>query len=575
MLTLAATQSSTWGYSYYNHPSFINAIGSSSNYVGSFTKPTLAPNGNMYAILVGGTSTINGVTNAFTILKITPGTTNTATTNFTPASFSYIYADNTVSADAGGFAKPTWGAPANLSAGGSATDNSMTRFNTGILASNGLIYFPPIQCGSCSTTANDWANYTNKWVVFNPISDKWKVLNLHPSVSITNGVPNGYINAAVLGSDNKLYVFPGGAAVPIYRITTTTNASGDAIETGYWASLTTSPLNNTNMQWNSSAGTSYTDTASVSSGFTKAVDFGIGSTQNGRVNSFSDLIPHPNGNIYIIPSRSRGRIFYIKTSAFTTSLGLVSETGLHTSQVYSGTNKEFHGYYGIVEKPRNADHNINTLKIYLIPRIAGGTVSANICNDVLCLDPVTNTLSIINLGFLNTVSGSAITGLSKKITLANGLSLMYNRATANIAGGSVASTATTHHGCNIFTGWDVSTSVSNGAIAADRGASSIFTNFANTIYPATSLEYLTTTAPSQISTGGGNNAAYPHHSKFITFSNPTATERNVVEVVSIKEYGDGITYFNFTDRDKPSVAPPVNIGGLALSLFNMNHNKPK
>jgi hypothetical protein len=566
MLTLSAAQSSIWGYSYYNHPSFITDIGASESYVGSFTKPTLAPNGNMYAILVGGTSTIDGTTNAFTILKITPGTTNTATTNYTPASFSYIYADNTVTADANGFAKPTWGAPYYFAIGGSTPDNALTRFNTGILASNGLIYFPPIQCGGCSVAINDWASYTNKWVVFNPTLEKWKVLTLHPNTSITNGIPNGYINAAVLGPDSKIYVFPGAAGLPIYRINASPNAATDSVEVGYWTTLTNSPLNNTNMQWTSSDGTNYTDTASIT-GTTRAVDFGIGSTYNARVNAFSDLISHPNGNIYILPSKSRGRIFYIKTSAFTTNLGLVSEVGLHTSQVYSGTNKEFHGYYAVIEKPKSSTYDINTLKIYLIPRIASGTSSTSVCQDILCIDPTTNTLSIINLGFL--LAGGGITGLAKKITLANGLSLFYNRAPVTISGGSVQSTAITHHGCNIFTGQDVPSSVTNGTIAANRDRPGIFTNYHG------GLSYLTALNPGQVSVGGGNNAAYPHHSKFITFSNPTAGERNVVEVVSIKEYGDGITYFNFTNNDKEGIAPPSDLKRLARSLFNLNHNKPK
>lgn len=572
MLTLAATQSSIWGYSYYNHPNFISAIGASSSFIGSFTRPTLAPNGNMYSILVGGTSTINGVTNGFTILKISPGTTNTATTNFTPATVSTIYPDPTSLPDANGFSKQPWGAPANLAAGGSTADNALVRFNTGILAPNGLIYFPPIQCGSCSNIGNDWINYTNKWVIFNPNTDRWKLANLHPATLVVNGLPNGYVGSAVLGPDSKLYVFPGSSSTPIYRITTSTNASSDTIEVGYWSSLVNSPLNNANMQWTSSAGTSFTDTASVL-GFQPAVSFSIGSTPNRRVNCFSDFVPHPNGNIYIIPSRSRGRIFYIKTSAFTTNLGLVSEIGLHTSQVYSGTNKEFHGYYGIVEKQRNADHNIDTLKIYLIPRIANGTDSNSVCTDVLCLDPVTNTLSKIDLGFL--VTGGGVTGLGKRITLSNGLSLMYNRATANITGGSTQSSNTTHHGCNIFTGVDVSTSVNNGAISANRDRPGIFTNFGLAADQKISLDCLTTLNPGQNSVGGGNNAAYPNHSKFITYTNPTAGERNLVEVVSVKEYGEGITYFNFTDRDKPSIAPPANIGGLAMSLFNANFNKPK
>ena len=51
MISLGTHQASTWGYSTRPLTPAFEGVSGSAAFVGLFTKPTLAPNGNMYAIL--------------------------------------------------------------------------------------------------------------------------------------------------------------------------------------------------------------------------------------------------------------------------------------------------------------------------------------------------------------------------------------------------------------------------------------------------------------------------------------------------------------------------------------------
>lgn len=546
MLTLAATQSSIWGYSAIAHTiTGLTALGVSSSNTGSFTKPTLAPNGKLYSIMTCPAVTINGVNQTNVILEITPGNSNTKTTNYSKPTFNFIYPDPSVAAGASGFSKPSWQ---------QGSVNVVQTFNTGILAPNGLIYFVPF----------DNQTATNKWVVFNPTSGQWKLMNIHPGYAEGGAtyIPNAVITTAVLGTDSKMYVFGyGTSTVPYYRFTPSANALTDvvSIETGHYQNvpLSTTPLCNTNMQWKNSAGTSFTDTAVNT--VTKAYDNGgAGARPYEKVKTFIDIIVHPRGRIYFIPGAAstssgpggRGRIFYLNIASWGTATELVSAAGL----VAPG-GKNISAHYAFLEKPRSADHDINTLKIYIVPAPRLGA-TATVCTEVLCINPVTDTITEIPFTF---TTDTTVTTIGKRISLSNGLNIFYNGGTG--AGNSLA---TDRSGGHILTGWDVPSSDTDGGKAIDTTSIGILHN----TFPANFGE----TSPAFSLIGGGVNAPYPHHSKFIGY--PGALT-NISELVSVKEYGEGITNFNFEDRDKPGYAPPTNIGGLATSLFNMNFNKPK
>jgi hypothetical protein len=558
MLTLATHQSSIWGYSALTHTlSNLGNFSASFNYTGTFTKPTLAPNGKMYSIMTCRSCDISGVTKTSVILEITPGTSNTATTNYSIPTVNYIVADTGLSENQAGFAQANFPEMAPPNSG-----NNGIRFNTGILAPNGLIYFPPVdnQAG------------TNKWVVFNPTSGRWKLMNLHPNYaeSPTISIPNAAITAAVLGTDGKIYVFgygnSTGTLVPYYRFTPTTNASGDvaSLQTGYYQnlSLNSTPLCSTNLQWKDSAGTSYIDIPPASGTLKAYANTAPAGQAYNKIKIFIDIIVHPSGRIYFIPGPSsstnnantadvgRGRIFYLDINAWGSATEIVSATGL----VAPG-GKRISAHYAFLEKPRNADHDITTLKIYIVPAPRLGA-STTVCTEVLCINPTTNTITEIPFTF---TTDTNLTGIGKRVSLSNGLNLFYN------AGSGAGNSATIDRsGGHLLTGWDIPASDTDGAIAIDTIAKGILHN----TLPAA----FTSFDPGYTLIGGGVNATYPHHSKFIGNPAPTNT---ISELVSVKQYGPDITNFNFTDRDKPSIAPPSNLEGLPLSLFNSNFNKPK
>jgi hypothetical protein len=546
MLTLATHQSATWGYSVLDYPSsetgITGAVGTVQN-TGIFTKPTLAPNGNFYSIITNPSLTINGNSRTNVILEIVPGTTNTKNTNWSKCTFNYIYPDPSVTPDpVTGFSKPIW-------AGGSGS--SAVSYNSGILAPNGLIYFCPLDF------AGALSGGTYAWIVFDPSTKKWKRLNLHPSYppsTYPNGIPYGYtslLTSPILGSDGYMYVFTASLST-FFKFQPTTNASGDEASLQLCpVTFTTAnhPLTGTNLTWIDESGTSYTDVASAASisyAYKKETSNGFDTLFN-----ITDAIPHPNGNIYWIPGGGRGRIFYTKPSLFNTR-PFVSAPGL----LFDGSpQKSSYGYYAFLEKRRNADHDPTTLKIYIIS-LSGP--NANYESRVICLDPVTNTLSYIDLG----ISSGTTAALGKNITLANGMQMSFNYTGG--AGG-------VNSGRNILTGWDVPSSVTNGTRVIIRTNPGVLDNQLNSSITNSS----TIIRPGYSKIGGGANAPYPHHSKFVMLATSDVSFPLFSELVSVKEYGPEITNFNFTDRDKVAYAPPTNLASLPTSSFNANFNKAR
>jgi len=551
MISLGTHQASTWGYSTRPLTPAFEGVSGSAAFVGLFTKPTLAPNGNMYAILGAAGLTISGVSQQFVILKIVPGTTNTATTNYAAPTYSYLVADNGFAANGNGFAKPSWGAIVGIP----QNDNALFRFNTGILASNGLIYFPPVQCGTDN----------NYWVIFDPTTDLWKVTNtLRPS-TLAGNLTNLSIGGAVLGTDNRIYVYSmyGGG----FRITTSTNASNDTVQNSYYTggiASTTTPtgIATAPLSWRDEAGAVYTDGASLL-GTTKAYDNDSTSNNSNSARIFttvSDAIVHPTGRIYLMPGLGRGRIFYINQSAYGTTGELVSAPGLSTASIAGYGQKSIGIHSAVLEKPRDANHDPATLKIFLVPAVQY-VANANVCTDILVINPQSQTMSTLSMQYINraTAVPGGFTVLGKLINLPNGMSLTYNRLTTS---------ASDRHGGMILSGFDVPSSDTDGLRTIPIPNKGIMQD--QDVY------YMAVTNPSTTGIGGGANGLWPHNGKFIGMFNPSFSLSSFFyEIVSVKGYHPGVTNFNFSARDRMFYSIPSNLNNLGSSVYNCQFNKPK
>lgn len=552
MLTLSAAQASTWGYSVKNY-SIPNTIGGGSN-LPAITKPVMAFNGNIYCITTGGGAnllTVEGVTQPRAIIKITPGTTNTGTTNWSAATFSYIYPDLTVTTDANGFAKSAWPVEGQ---------NASVEFSKGTLAANGLIYWAPV------TASN--------FVIFNPVTETWKLSNIHPDrIDATTSLAHK-IHSCVLGNDGKIYVIPnlGGK---LYRIVTSVNATADTWEQGYWTGASTTSgmgIGNTDMTYYDSTGTLQTDTSTNVNGttITRAYDKAGGNTGQKTSNHIADVIMHPTGRIYIIPNVGRGRIFYINTNSdWSTNKQIVSTAGLTISNA-SGVNKSPNFAYAFLEKPRNPEHSPSSLKIYLMPTCKSIYLSPNLYDSInyelMYIDPVTNTLNEIPMNFTYSTSANQYqTGT--RISLANGLNI-----TINLAGTTGTSP---NRGGAVLTGIDVPSTDTDGAYIIKKDPTRTGLSTIPGILALQNIGILTSPEPGQIQTNikGGINIPYPHHSKYILNTGGDFTAGGFVEVVSVKQYGNGITNFNYVDRDKAMYQLPASAGLLQGSLYNSNFNK--
>jgi hypothetical protein len=542
MIALGTTQASVWGYSTAIYPTAITFQSGTSAIVGSFTKLTMTPNGDAYSIMTTGNVTINGVSRQNVIMKVTPGSTNTATTNWSQATTSYIFSDATYPVDpVTGFGRQPWTQSQN---------NADVNFNTGVLASNGLIYWPPHGGG--------------KFIIFNPVDETWKTAVTYPTVLSTFG--EGAVTSLVLGTDNKIYVFPGTSGGRVYRITTSPNAMSDTAEFGFLTSLvpvlgpTTATLP---QSWKDSAGNVYSDTTASLNSLIPA-HTRPGTQPAAKLSYIIDAIVHPSGRIYLLPLNGRGRIFYIDIANWGTDRELVSATGLITTQAL-GAQKGLNLYYSFLEKPRDENHDISTLKIYLVSMLTSSS-NASI-NDIknselLYIDPVTNNMGVINMNYRASIVSSNNYPMAKRISLANGATQSWNKGPS---AGTITNT-----GGYMITGPDVSASKTDGVIKIAKDKQGI-------IYGQSEQQF-TSFQPGQSFTGGGVNAVYPNHSKFISIPTSNVTSSFLSEIVSIKEYGPGITYFNYDpDLDKRMYEPPAlaNISTLGTTLFNSMFNKPK
>ena len=547
MLTLAATQSSIWGYSFLQHPT-LNASAASDGYIGLFTKPVLAPNGNMYAINLHNTTTVNGIIYNSVILKITPGLTNTGTTNWSAATFSYIPADLTPNDD-NGFGKLSWVPAPN--------NGAVLNFNTGVLATNGLIYFPP--------------NNLSNWVVFNPATEKWKITNEYRPSNVTS-IGSNTINCAVLGTDNKIYAL-GSSGTKAFRITTTALAANDTVEDSFYSGFygTSSPLgNNTTLAWKDSNNTNYTDTVAGLGGENAAYPIAYGGTTYRNLNRSHHVLVHPSRKIFMLPAKGRGRIFYIDIDRWGTEREIVSELNYYIQNVTGSETEAFEGAYLVLEKPRDPNHDINTLKIYIIP----GCVPSNLLTPgaignqyastgLFVIDPVSKTMSKVDMGYSKGVfNANTYRGVGAKIMLSNGFAMAYN----NYSGGFVVN----RQGGVIITGKDVPSTVTTGAnFITTSNKTPFYEDNVNVI--GAKLTNLSLGTPAQSGLNGSCIPKWPHNGKTIVYIGT-----RIVEIVSVKGYAPNVTNFNFSERDRSIYTlTDSNLTTLGQTVYNSQFNNPK
>jgi hypothetical protein len=559
MLTLATHQSATWGYSVKNYP-LPNTTGGGGN-LPTFTKPIMAFNGNMYCVSVAGGNNhpvINGVAEARVILKITPGTTNTKTTDYSPATFTYIFPDFALSPNAAGFARPVW--PID-------TQNAAVQFNRGVLASNGLIYWSPIN--------------NSNFLIFDPVTELWKTSNIHPDrVDDTTSLAHK-IHSCVLGRDGKIYVIPN-LGNKLYRIATSVNATSDIVEQGYWTTgsdSTNMGIGNTSMTYYDNNGVLQTDTALSANGstITRAYDKQGGTSGQKTLAHIADVIVHPNGKIYLIPFTGRGRIFYINTDTnWSTTKQVVSSAGL-TIATASGVNKVPRFSYAFLEKPRNAQHDPNTLKIYLMPGCQSVAGTPNLYSqfnyEMMYIDPTTDTLHEIPMNFTYSASANQYQ-VGTRILLSNGLNITVNLADGTGNNGGLGGGA-------VLTGIDVPDTDPDGAITIKKDPTRTgLGTIPGILSGQTGIGLLYSPEPGfVINAKSGVNLSYPHHSKYILNTGGDLAIGPIAEVVSVKQYGIGpngetITNFTFANRDRQMYElPTAGPTSLASSLYNSNFNR--
>jgi hypothetical protein len=548
MFTLATHQAATWGYSFLQHPT-LNVSGLSDSSLGLFTKPILAPNGNMYAISLHEQTIVNGVTYNGVFLKITPGTSNSSTTNWSTATFLYIPADATP-ADDNGFGKLSWSGTNTI---------GVVNFNTGVLATNGLIYFPP--------------NVLTNWVVFNPTTEKWKITNQYKPNNQTS-IGTRTINCAVLGTDNKIYAL-GSASTKAFRITTSALAANDTIEDSHYAQFygTSSPLgNNTTLSWKDSNNTTNTDTVTGLGGQTAAyTDAPSGGTTLRNFNKAHHVLVHPSGKIFMLQARGRGRIFYIDIANWGNDREIVSEPSYYIQNVSGSETEAFEGAYLVLEKPRDNNHDVNSLKIYIIPACTPSPpISPNSIGNqyastkLFVIDPVLKTMSSVNMGYSKNVATSTdFRGMGARIVLPNGFAMAYNCYLGIFQ--------INRQGGVIITGKDVPNPITTGAnFITTSNKSPFYENNATVI--DNKLTNLSLVSPKQSGINGSCTPSWPHNGKTIVYT----SSKQIIEIVSVKGYGPDITNFNFSERDKANYQlTPSNLSTLGSTIYNSQYNNPK
>lgn len=550
MLTLAAAQSSIWGYdSKLSYDATGFTYTGSVNFIGTWTTPTLAPNGKLYSILSCASTTATGSANSYVIAIITPNNANHTSTNWSAASVQYVTADGSAN-------RPYWDAPSSPL--NSITNNSLIRFSQkGILAANGKIYFMPFK-----SEINIMGG--PQWVVLTPgdtTTTSWE------TVSFTNtSYKPGALGGCVAGKDGYLYVIPNtddttstATACSFFRIHPKNvtiggvTATVDTAYIGYWTGVSGRRFyadNVNSLTWRNSAGVTSTDIATGTNNKGITID-----ANNG---SIADMIVHVNGNIYILPrSNSRGRIFYIKPSNFGTAQEICSETGLHINQISGGSGLFLASHSAFYEsKKDDAFINNNSLNIFIIPNVqySGGVVATTNFLNIIKLYGATNTLA--SIPYTPILSGTSTDNLMAAFPMSNGTILLNN-----------IGASTTKSLDQLLTGEDVPSTYKL-----------VTSTNTNGIIAGTSTQLNTDFGIGNAATNRRDISSYhvgTNLSKTLVITNLL----KITELVPVKGYHPGVTYFNSYLSEPTDLSSmykiPTNVTTTPTSLYNSQKNKLK
>ena len=551
MLSLATHQSAVWGYDSklsYDATSF--TYNGSVNFIGSWTTPTLAPNGKLYSILSCASTTATGSENPYVIAIITPNNANHTSTNWTAATVEYISADGSAN-------KPYWNPP--VTPVSSPTNNALIRFSQkGILAANGKIYFMPFK-GTLT------GGELPKWVVLTPgtaSTTTWEVVSFANTSNIA-----GALGGCVAGKDGYLYVIPNTdnvtsslTACSFFRIhpknvtIAGVTALTDIAYIGYWTGLSGRRFyadNLNTLTWRNSSGVTATDTATGANNKGISID-----TNNG---SIADMIVHTNGNIYILPrSNSRGRIFYIKPSNFGTAQEVCSETGLHINQISGGSGLFLACHSAFYESKKDDPlANNNLLNIFITPNVQFGGVG---------IVATTNFLNIIKLyGATNTLTSIAYTPISTGTSTDN-LMTAFPVSNGTIMLSNIG-TATSKSLDQLITGEDVSSTYKL-----------VTSTNSNGIIAGTSAQVAVDFGIGNAATNRRDISSY-HVGVDLSKSLVITNLLKITELLPVKGYHPGVTYFNsYLSKETGNNSMykiPTNVTTTPISLYNSQKNKLK
>jgi hypothetical protein len=537
MIVLGASiQSSIWGYGFSSYGRYLGA-GTSVNFNlnGGWGAPTLAPNGYLYCLPT--TDSIDSV-QLQKIAVIQQGTVNSATTNYTKGTISFVTADGSAN-------RPLI---PNTNFGG--IDAVWRRYvNRGILAPNGLIYFIP--------------ESERTILVLNPgtgPSDCSWSLKTYDSIETDTGIIAGSLSkfsfkGAVLGQDGYIYLIPNKACtIRIAPKNTSVNAtSTDVYQVGYYNASTPSKifipgataLTSTYFYPKDSSGVSLTTTPNIALG-------GQNNTRN-YIGNVATGILHPNGLIYMGGGATRW-IFVLDPNNWGTSNEIFSAPNLYLSPsiiLSAAYSKDLY-----LEKPKSLNpSDIQAVKIlYLTDTYFFNTsLPYDPLLNSLVINTATNTVSAIGDG--NQGSNLGSTGSLNGITLQMPNGLFYKTASA---------TAT--NGRYLFTGPDV-TGIKTKSVVRD--GTDTYTPGVNSATFAETMGPYSRSGASTILPGSKSNVS------IVVGGESQLAGGFSGEMVSIKQYSPDTTYFNYTLLERSIYQIPTTLSTLPTSLYNSYCNTIK
>jgi hypothetical protein len=538
MVLSATVQSSIWAYGSHNYPKYLGVTtGIGQPNMGCWSSPTLAPNGKVYCLPVA--TTLADASTLQKIAVITPGIPNTDTTNYTASTISFIDAD-------GSSGKPL------IPTTGSGT--TWRRYGQrGILAPNGLLYFIP-------------ENETSI-LVLDPVSETWD-LKSYTAIETDTGITAGLISSfsfksAVLGYDGYIYLIPNkSVTIRIAPRNTAVNPSSvDIYQKGYYDGSTAAK----NFKGTTTASMYPYPKSSTGVQLTSVANIRLSSAPAGLqyVGDIAMGLQHPNGKIYMGGGMTRW-IFMLDPSNWGLSNEIYSDVNLDmSSYLLSGGGNNLKAFSKDLFLPKlKTGQLVNTLKIQYITDtyLTTATITYDPLLQSLEIDPVTNTVSPITSCFPLNTSGNGGTNLGN-------------------TGGLISNTIQLPSGLFLKTRSTAGT-MSRFVLTGD--SEGVLSNYQNYGVSGVSVLAGLNNAAFQYAMGGysriGASVIPPNEKATLTLvvggEGASASDRSG-EVVSIKQYSPGTTYFSYSDDDKALYEIPTNLADLPTSLYNSYCNKTK